>query len=326
MCRHQFIKVSFTFTSKMNGCKSSSQIGWKIALFTHPAKTNYPFPVAKILIFPDCVTKPFRQYLCVMKQPILIAALSLGFSFANAQALEGKTTYKGKDQRAAFVEYPYKASIVKEAIRIYMEKAGGSAGSSKGFTVYKNASTNGESGDLYFKLDEKGKGDNVRTSVFLVPEKAGDDPEVAPQADDDHIAKAKQLLDDITPTIQRTNAINDVSVQGDLIAKTQKKLDQLSKDSISLVRKMKDLQADMDDNKADQQRQANILQSNVQNDEEASKKAHKSLDKLMSRQTKLQRQFKNAQEDLNKNVSDHANMVTTLQQQRDALDALKQKQ
>ena len=261
-----------------------------------------------------------------MKNAILTAAIGLGILSANAQASAGKTSFKGREQRAALADYPYKASVVKEAIRIHMQKAGSKPGSSKGFILYKNALLNGETSDLYFKLDETGKGDNFRTSVSLFPETPGTDPAIAAPADDEHISRAKQLLDDIRPTIQRTNAINDVSVQGDMIRKSERKLQQLTKDSIRLARKLKDLQADMDDNKADQQRQANILQSNVQNDEDASKKAHKTLDKLMGRQGKLQRQFKVVQDDLNTNVRAHSDQVITIQQQQDALEALKRKQ
>lgn len=266
-----------------------------------------------------------------MRKILLLTAvllLSRLAGHAQPQAYESKTDYQKTQQAAAAIDLPYSTDLVEDAIKGYMAKKGNSGSGQKGFTVYRGGrldSTDATMNDLYFKVDRRGRDKNSSTVTLLVA-KPSEDPATRPLTDSSSyltMDKAKMFLNNLVPSIEAANLDMQIKGQEKTANKSQKKYNGLQNDQSGLEKKLRNAQADLDRNKQDQVQAAADLQANIYGDSDSKAKAQKKMNKLLDKQSDLEKKIRNLQTDLENNKNEQAAQQTEVQKQQQALDTMK---
>ena len=262
-----------------------------------------------------------------MKMLLLLMLAVYSFINCQAQAYEGHLLYQKIQQPVAVIELRYPADRVENAINDYMAKKGFKVSSSKGFNVFRATKlddSDADQSDLYFKIERKSHEKDV-TVVSLLPTKVNEDLLTRSLTDTARINEAKTFLNNITPYIDAHNLKAEIDLQYAAVKKAQKKYDGLVSDQSDLEKKIRNLNASLDQNKSDQQKQQAILQYSAQQDDDAARKAHRKMDHLLDDKGSLEKKLRNAQSDLDQNKRDQEDQKLEIQKQQQALDALNAK-
>jgi hypothetical protein len=213
-------------------------------------------------------------YLCnkqsIMKQ-IFTLILSIGFCTAvMAQAHTETVKYQKIDRQAVVNDIPFSEKTIREAIENKMGQLGYKGKESKGFVVYqgvKMAELGKEAYDLYFMADKKSRRDKDNSTLTLMISK-GFDAFVADSSDVALISNAKEYLNNIKAMVGAYDLEQQIIAQEDAIKKADKKYNNTVEDGISLEKKRKNIEKDIEDNKKDQasqqaeiEKQRQILQT-----------------------------------------------------------------
>jgi hypothetical protein len=218
------------------------------------------------LTFNCCATEPFAFSSCYkpkhhrMKKlfVLMVSLFTAAVLLAQPQATEGTAEYQKTQQPAAIIELPYAESVVEKAIADYMTKKGSKGSDSKGFKTfrgYKLRDSQDYSSDLYFKIERKSRKEKDLTVVSLVVGKNGEDVKARLAPDNSGIDGAKDLLNDIVPSVEAFNLELQIADQDDAVKKAQKKFDGLSDDQKDYEKKIKNLEEKLEQNKKDQEKQ-----------------------------------------------------------------------
>ena len=121
-----------------------------------------------------------------MKGSLLMLAMTLAiFTGIQAQVsieptrkYEGTVEYQKTKQPATILEFNYPEKDVENAFEEYVQKQGGKVKSNKGFYYVKSVKLHDRENryfDVYYKVTGSGKGDNARSTVYLILAEPGED-------------------------------------------------------------------------------------------------------------------------------------------------------
>lgn len=235
-----------------------------------------------------------------------------------AQVSETTVRFQKNDEPAAVTEYPYDQEVVAKSIDDYMMKQGYKKTTSKGFTIYKGYKEEGETSDLYFKIEPKNKKEKDKTIVTVF---AQNENKAATTKTNFDISK--NVLNSITPTVATFNTGFQINKQEQALANSSKQLDNYSKQQKDIEKNITNLQSSLEKNKKDQQKQTGIMADNVHSDDKAIRKAHKNMDKLLKDQQSLQKKLTQAQTDLETNKKNQLTEKTNIVSQQQLLKSLR---
>ncbi|SRR5579871_149385 len=259
------------------------------------------------------------------KYLFLLAILLVGKTASHAQAAyDSKIDYQKTSINSAAIELAYSQDVSEDAIKDYMAKKGFKNSSSKGFIVFRGAkldSSDSESRDLYFKIDKKKKEKDISV-ISLFSTKPNIDVLVKDSTDNGQTDKAKIFLNNLVPYIDAHNLEVQIGSQQEVLKKAQKKQNSLANEQADLEKKLRKIQADLDQNKIDQATQTQAMQNNVNQDADATKKANKKMGKLLDDQSSLQKKQRNTQQDLDDNKKDQDIQQKEVAKQQQILDVL----
>jgi hypothetical protein len=193
---------------------------------------------------------------------LFLALAATGMLYAQPKATEGTIEFQKTQQPAAVIELPYPENVVEKAIADYMSRKGSKGSDSKGFKTFKSyklRDSQDYSNDLYFKIDRKSRKEKEITVVSVVAGKSGEDIKTRSAPDNNSIDGAKDLLNDMVPSIDAYNLEVQIQEQDDLVKKAQKKFDGLADDQKDYEKKIKNLQDKLEQNKKDQERQTDEI-------------------------------------------------------------------
>jgi hypothetical protein len=189
-----------------------------------------------------------------MKQ-ILSFILSLAFCAASmAQSHTETVKYQKIDRQAVVNDMPFPEKTVRNAIDNKMEQLGYKGKESKGFVVYqsvKMTELGKDAYDLYFMADKKSRRDKDNSILTLMISK-GFDAFAADSSDAALMSNAKEYLNNIKTMIGAYDLEQQIIGQEDAIKKADKKYSNTVEDGISLEKKKKNIEKDIEDNKKDQ--------------------------------------------------------------------------
>ncbi|MGB8194220.1 MAG: hypothetical protein WCF67_19975 [Chitinophagaceae bacterium] len=193
---------------------------------------------------------------------ILICLLSVSL-LMHAQAKEGWVESQKKQQPAAVIELPYAPDVVSAAMNDHLSKKGRSKGTDlKGFTTFRNTQhTQDDSinADMYFKVERKSRQEKGVTVVSLLVNGPAEGT-----TDSLHYLKmdqAKIFLNELVPAIEAYNLELGIKDQNESLAKAESKLKSLVNDGADLESRRASIDKKIADNKADQQKQMNEIES-----------------------------------------------------------------
>jgi hypothetical protein len=198
-----------------------------------------------------------------------IATLVFFFAFTAAALAQSATTtveYQKINRQGVVNELPFSEKTVRNAINGKMEQLGYKGKDSKGFTVYKGvklAELGNDSYDLYFMADKKSRRDKENSSLTLMVSK-GYDNFVADSSDATLMNNAKTYMNNIKDMVAAYDLEQQIMAQEDAIKKADKKYNNLVDDGVSLEKKRRNIEKDIEDNKKDQANQQTELEKQKQ--------------------------------------------------------------
>jgi len=121
-----------------------------------------------------------------MKGALLMLAMTLAIitgiqaqvSIEPTRKYEGTVEYQKTKQPATILEFNYPEKDVENALEDYVQKQGGKVKSNKGFYYVKSVKLHDRENryfDVYYKVTGSGKGDNARSTVYLILAEPGED-------------------------------------------------------------------------------------------------------------------------------------------------------
>jgi len=256
-----------------------------------------------------------------------LGLLSAGVIYA--QSYEGKIDYQKTQQAVAIIQLPCSRSAVEDGLSEYMAKKGARSAGMKGFTVFRSVRLNDADtvlSDLYFKMEPRSRQEKDITLLTLLPVKKNQDILTRPSEDNMSVAAARSFLDSLAPALEAYSIIMQGNNQEALLQKARKKLDGLINDQVDLEKKIRRLEADLDDNKKEQVKQVGDLQSNIKSDDDDKRKNQKKLRRLLDDEGSLEKKLRNAKSDLDQNKLDQRQQQAEVDKQRQILEGIRHKQ
>jgi hypothetical protein len=112
----------------------------------------------------------------------LLLAGSVTIAFAQppiepTRRYEGTVEYQKTKQPATILEFKYPEKDLENAMQAYMEKQGGKVKFQKGFNYVKSVRIHERENryyDLYYKIEGSGKGDNARSTMYIILAEPGE--------------------------------------------------------------------------------------------------------------------------------------------------------
>ncbi|TAD86582.1 MAG: hypothetical protein EAY75_07860 [Bacteroidetes bacterium] len=209
-----------------------------------------------------------------MKNLLLTVAVLAGL-VAGAQVKtvgQDIVEYNGQKYPCHVYEYANASGLVEDAIKERMMRAGNkTTKGARNWLVYKNVLLPGitEAGlsDVYIKVEEQGKKDNVKSTVYLITTKPNEiSDERVKKADRSNSAVNIALLPSGVPFLTSMNELvsskqfdADLKAQEDAAAKEEKRLVELKDDQRKLEKRIKELQDELAENAKAQERQVQIV-------------------------------------------------------------------
>jgi hypothetical protein len=265
---------------------------------------------------------------------LLLVAISIGIN-GWSQAIGTSIAYQKVQRPVATIELPYSQTVAENAVVDYMAKKGFKSAHFKDFTVFRSAimdSVDNVPGDLYFMVKPKSRQAKDVVVITLLPAKPNENilspagPEKTVVSDSVKIEEAKVFLNRLAPYIESHNVNVQVHNQEDEIRVAQKKMNKLLNEQGDLDKKVRNLQASLDQNKKDQLVQTQQIQANIYGNDEDKRKAQKKLNTQMSDQSSLEKKLRNVQAELDQNKADQARQQEEINKQQQVFNAIKAKQ
>jgi predicted nucleic acid-binding Zn-ribbon protein len=265
-----------------------------------------------------------KQFLLVT---LILCCAGAGRAYAQQpKTYESQVSYQKSVQPATLVDLPYPSDVVESSIKEYMARQGWKSSTSRGYRVYKNiklAESDTALSDLHVRVERKTSRDNANSIVTVLAMRAGEDPATRTGKDADRMSRTAAFMEKMLPAIEAGDLEDRIRTQEGDTKRAQNKLGDLHDEQGSLEKKIRNTQEDLQQNKDDQVKETQAMQTSVKNDPAAMKKSHKKLEKLMNDQMDLQKKLARYQAELEQNKKNQEFQRGNATQQQKTLDSLR---
>lgn len=264
-----------------------------------------------------------------MRTILLTLSLSILTSVcAFSQATSGTIDYQKTRQSVAIIRLPIPVNTVEKSLAEYMAKRGAKSANIKGFIVFRStllSSTDTTLSDLYFKIERNNRGEKDMSTISLLPAGKNQDLLTRSGIDSGKIEAARSFLDSVAPYIVSYDLQVRIDDQQGVLKKGQKKMNGLISDQADLEKRIRKLNADLDQNRQDQVKATADLQTNINADEDTKRKIQKKIRGLLDDQGSLEKKLRKTQADLDGNKIDQQQQQRDTDNQQQVLQAIKDK-
>ena len=243
-----------------------------------------------------------------------------------AQTYIGDAELRGVKRTAAVTRLSYDSGPVEDAVKQYMMTKGFKSTSVKGSILFRGVPmdiADTSQSDLYFRADVASRKEKDMTVLSLIPTKKNQDPATGIIMDSARLEKARLFLDSLAPFVIAYNVRLAINGQQEILAKSQKKMNDLKSDRTDLEKKIRNLQSDLDRNQKDQEKAAAELKSSINADSDTKGKYQKRVNKLLDEEASLQKKFRSAQQDMEDNKNSMEKQQEEINKQQQGLEAVK---
>lgn len=173
---------------------------------------------------------------------------------SSIQTSESTLKIEKADRSAIATGYNMSADALKDALKEVFKSKGIKLEKSKGLLIAKAVSLQ-EMGnntyDLYFDVDSKGRS-NKDESVIKMALSSGYDNFISPANADAYLLAKNYIISSLSPSIYAQKNQVDISAQNESFTKAQKKFNDLVNENEKLEKQRKNLEADIAENKRNQ--------------------------------------------------------------------------
>ena len=273
--------------------------------------------------------EPVTKTLTAMRNPLVLFVVTFClFTSLNAQSYKSSYTFQKTPYPVASIQVPYEEDVVTEAVKDYMTGKGYKDSHFKDFIIFRSVSLeNGSSGftDAYFNVTRKSRSEKDITIISLLPVKKGETLAPATEEDSSHINNSMVFLDSMVHHIHHYSLTQEIQASQKLLDKTKAKMISLKNDSGDIAKKIRSYEGELVQNKNDQAKQTQVINSTATGDQDALAKAHKKMDKLLDNQADYEKKLRNYKADLETNTKDRGTQQTLFEKESQSLEALKQR-
>jgi hypothetical protein len=184
-----------------------------------------------------------------MKKLAFLTFALFSYTHSFSQAIVTITDYEKIQEPAIQYEIPYAEETVTKAIEDTLEKQGYKGKDTKGYTLYRDVHSTAIGPDtynLYFKVDRKSKNESETSIITLMISK--DDIFISEATDMDIVTNAKNYIQNLKPVVQAYDLEQQINKQMDAVRKANKKLDDLTSDSVDIAKKEAKIKLQIQDN------------------------------------------------------------------------------
>ena len=194
---------------------------------------------------------------------------------------EGSVEYQKTKQPATILEFNYPEKDVENALEDYVQKQGGKVKSSKGFNYAKSVRLHNRENryfDVYYKITGSGKGDNARSTVYLILAEPGEDILLrAGSSSNGHAAAAASVgavsfFDGIGSELGEYELNKKIIEQEEAVQKADRNLTSLDKKRQSLEKELDGLRKEIETQRGDLEIQNTLLTQLKEQKEKKKKK------------------------------------------------------
>jgi len=209
-----------------------------------------------------------------MKSILILAIVFMAFdvqaqtrSIDPVKKYEGTVEFQKTQQPCTILEFNYPANDVEKGLEEYGKKSGGKFSTVKGWTVAKGARLENRGNkyfDVYYKVEGKGKGDNAKSTVYMILAEPGENIIARPtNAEGIAIGTAVvsgAVVGGMGDQLGEYDLKKRIAAQEDDLKAAQKKYDNLVDDGKSLESKRQKLEKEITDNQNAQATQQQELE------------------------------------------------------------------
>ena len=274
-----------------------------------------------------------NQNLLIMKKLhlLLIAGVILQLN-TSAQAFLGQSTNGKMVQAAAAVRLPFNNDQVETAVKAWLSQKGYSSSNTHGYILSRGvplaagSAGGGEGSDLYFSTSSPDRKVKDMTLLTLVPAKKNQPITGGSFVDSSKLDDARVYLDSLAGFVNTYTTGVQIGDQQESLRKAQKKMGLLRNDSTDDETRIRNLQSDLAQNKADQVKASAELQNYIGAETDKKQKYQKRLNKLLDKQSTLEKKIRNTQSDLADTKADIAKQQSSIQQMQQTLETVRNRQ
>ncbi|HOW31518.1 MAG TPA: hypothetical protein PLP88_08125 [Bacteroidales bacterium] len=195
----------------------------------------------------------------------LLAVIGLA-NVLKAQVADGTAVFNRVEQPAVIAEFNYSPAVVEAVLMDDMKSRGFGKGSvTKGYHKFEGIMfpyLSSDKIDFYFKVSEKNK-EKGKSMVSALVSKGGE-MFVSSAYDPAIMDSTKAYLMGFTEAFDQKKLDFDIEDQRQVLAKAEKKYENLVGDGESMVTKLKNLESDIEKNKQEQAKQKDLLDKEKQ--------------------------------------------------------------
>lgn len=185
-----------------------------------------------------------------MKKTILFAAIIFTSSAAIAQAHSATAEYLKIMQPAVEIEFPFPEKTVEKSIINYFERIGYKGKEMKGYYTFKEVrlpKIGPGIYDLYFKTERKSRREKDHSTLTLLLS-SGSEKFLSEAENSTELNNAKHFLNEQQNNVASYDLELQIAEQNEIATKQEKKLANLSQDSLDLIKKKEKIEFDMQEN------------------------------------------------------------------------------
>jgi hypothetical protein len=258
----------------------------------------------------------------------LVALTMLVCTGGFAQAYLTRFGTGAMTQPAAAIRLPYTTDQVESALTSYLAKKGFGASKSHGFLLFRGVpldSSNKAGNDLYFVASAPDRKVKDNSLLMLIPARIKQEGSSGPTSDSSMLEPARVFLDGLAPAVASYGIGVQVNDRQEAVRKALKILNDMRDDSTDYENRLRDLNSDLAENKADQTKASTELQNYIGADSEKKYKSQKKLNGLIEKQGSLEKKIRKTGADLADKKLEMIKQQKTVEQLQQQLDAAKRR-
>ena len=185
-----------------------------------------------------------------MRKLILFAAIIFTSIIAVAQARSVTAEYQKIKQPAVEIEVPFPEKTVEKSFIDYFERLGYKGKEMKGYYTFKEVrlpKIGPGIYDLYFKTERKSRQEKDHT-ILTILLSGGSEIFLSEAVDSTAINNAKQFLNEQQNNVASYDLELQIAEQNEIVTKEDKRLANLTQDSVGLAKKKDKIESDIKEN------------------------------------------------------------------------------
>ncbi|MEO6963186.1 MAG: hypothetical protein ABIY90_14515 [Puia sp.] len=264
-----------------------------------------------------------------MRKLLFIPLFSLfALATGNAQSYNSSLTFQKNQYPVAAIQIPFEEGVVKDGVKDFMSRKGFKDSRFKDFIIFRSVPLDGSGTltDAYFSIDRKSRSEKDVTVINLLPVKKTQTLLPGNIEDSSFSGLAKSFLDSMKPFILHYSLQQQITAQQQVLTKVQSKFTRLKNDSGDIAKKIRGYEADLAENKNDQDKQQKEISITSTGDHAALAKAQSRMVKLLNKQSDIGKKLRNAREDADKNKKEIELQQDAVNKESQSLDSFKLRQ